>query len=185
VINPPVGLDEFGGTESPLRFEDFRIFPWTAAAIKILNGLGYYIFVATNQPAVAKEKMTILELENMHFHLTYWVRSEGGIIDKIYACLHHPDPMQVKVLALLADCDCRKPKPGMLLQAANEFGVDLKKSWMIGDTWKDIEAGQAAGCRTILIRNEIDNAGKILNSDFTAENLLEAAKIIEREELKL
>ena len=185
VINPPVGLDEFGGTESPLRFEDFQIFPWTAKAIKLLNGLGFYIFVATNQPAVAKEKMTILELENMHFHLTYWVRSEGGIIDKIYACLHHPDPMQVKVLALLADCDCRKPKPGMLLQAANEFGVDLKKSWMIGDTWKDIEAGQSAGCRTILVRNEIDNAGKTINPDFTAENLLEAAKIIEREELKL
>ena len=63
VISPPVGLDEFGGTESPLRFEDFQIFPWTAKAVKLLNGLGYYVFVATNQPAVAKEKMTIMELK--------------------------------------------------------------------------------------------------------------------------
>lgn len=182
VINPPVGLDELGGTESPLRFEDFQIFPWTAEAVKILNNLGNYVFVVTNQPAVAKGKMDHLELENMHFHLIYWVRSEGGVIDKIYACLHHPDPSQVKVPELLADCDCRKPKPGMLFQAAREFGIDLRSSWMIGDTWKDIEAGHAAGCRTILVRNDIDNRDKTLNPDFTAENLLEAVKIIEREE---
>lgn len=185
VINPPVGLDEFGGTESPLRFEDFRIFPWTAEAVKLLNGLGYYVFVVTNQPAVAKGKMSHLELENMHFHLIFWVRNEGGIIDKIYACLHHPDPKQVKILGLHANCYCRKPKPGMLIQAAKEFGINLQKSWMVGDTWKDIKAGQAAGCRTILIRNEIDNAGKTIKPDFTAENLLEAAKIIEREEIEL
>ncbi|OGI27386.1 MAG: hypothetical protein A2359_01090 [Candidatus Moranbacteria bacterium RIFOXYB1_FULL_43_19] len=182
MINPPVGLDEFGGTESPLRFEDFQIFPWTAKAIKILNGFGFYVFVVTNQPAVAKEKMSLQELENMHFHLTYWVREAGGIIDKIYACLHHPDPKQVKIPALLTECDCRKPKPGMLFQAAKEFGIDLQKSWMIGDTWKDIRAGQAAGCRTILVRNETDNRGKTIKPDFEAENLLEAAEIILWEE---
>jgi histidinol-phosphate phosphatase family protein len=182
VINPPVGLDEFGGTESPLRFEYFRIFPWTAEAVKILNDLGFYVFVVTNQPAIAKNKTDIIELRKMHCLLDYEVKMKGGEIKKIYVCLHHPDPKQVVFTDLLVDCDCRKPKPGMLFQAAREFNIDLARSWMIGDTWKDVQAGQAAGCRTILIRNEIDNAGKILNPDFTAENLLEAAKIIEREE---
>jgi len=91
----------------------------------------------------------------------------------------------VKIPALLANCNCRKPKPGMLLQAAREHNIILRLSWMIGDTWKDVEAGQVAGCRTILIRNSIDNRGKRIRPDFEAETLLEAAKIIQREEGKL
>lgn len=182
VVNPSVGLDEFGKTESPLRLEDFQIFSWTAEAIKILNDLGYYVFVATNQPAVAKGKLKSIDLEEMHSQLIYEVRRGGGCIDQIYTCLHHPDPEQVKYKNLLADCDCRKPKPGMLFRAAREHKIILRFSWIIGDTWKDIEAGQAAGCRTILVQNEIDNREKTINPDFTAENLLEAAKIIEREE---
>jgi len=185
VINPPVGLDELGGTESPLRFEDFRIFPWTAEAVRLLNNLGFYVFVATNQPAVAKGKMELSELEKIHSHLIREVRRAGGVIDKIYTCLHHPDPNQVKWHKIfLSNCECRKPKPGMLFQAAREHKIILRFSWMVGDTWKDIRAGQAAGCWTILVRNDIDNRGKTLSPDFTAENLLEAAKIIQREESK-
>lgn len=182
VINPTVGFDKFGKTESPLRLEDFQIFPWTAEAVKILNDLGFYVFVVTNQPAVAKNKTDVIELRKMHCLLDNEVKKEGGEIKKIYACLHHPDPKQVVFPDLLVDCECRKPKPGMLLQAAEEFQIDLQKSWMVGDSWKDIQAGQSAGCRTILVKNEIDNRGKTINPDFIAENLLEAAKIIEREE---
>jgi D-glycero-D-manno-heptose 1,7-bisphosphate phosphatase len=182
VVNPSVGFDEFGGMESPLRLEDFQIFPWTAQAVKMLNDLDFFVFIATNQPAVAKGKMSPVDLCRMHSRLHEEIRAAGGEIKKIYACLHHPDPTQVQDNALLADCKCRKPKPGMLFQAAREHGIDLRRSWMVGDTWKDIEAGQAAGCRTILVKNEIDNRGKTINPDFNAENLLEAAKIIEREE---
>ena len=185
VINPTVGFDEFGGTESPLRLEDFQLFPWTVEAIKTLNDLGFYVFVFTNQPTVAKGKIDSLALDEMHSRLIRHVRENGGCIDKVYVCIHHSDPKQVKVPGLLADCDCRKPKPGMLFQAAKEFGIDLQKSWLVGDTWKDILAGQATGCKTILVRNEINNRGKEINPDFTAENLLEAAQIIEREERKL
>jgi len=185
VLNPTVGFDGSGRTESPLRLEDFQIFPWVAAAVKILNGLGFQIFVVTNQPAVAKGKLTSQDLSEMHFRLIQEVEKNGGCITKIYACIHHPDSQQVKVPELLAECACRKPKPGMLFQAANEFGIDLQKSWMIGDTWKDIEAGQAAGCQTVLVRNEIDNRGKKIKPNFTAENLLEAVKIIRREELQV
>jgi histidinol-phosphate phosphatase family protein len=185
VINPTVGFNGSGGTESPLCPEDFRIFPWVAEAVKLLNRLGFRIFVVTNQPTVAKGKIDSQDLDEMHFRLIREVGKNGGCIDKIYVCIHHPDPQQVKVPELLVECDCRKPKPGMLFQAANEFGIDLQKSWMIGDTWKDIEAGQAAGCRTILVRNEIDNRGKKINPNFIAENLLEAVKIIRTEELQV
>ncbi|MDI6778002.1 MAG: HAD family hydrolase [Patescibacteria group bacterium] len=182
VINPTVGFDEFGRTESPLRLEDYQIFPWTAEAVKILNDLGFHVFVVTNQPAVAKGKLDLFDLDGMHAFLIRQVRQKDGVIDKVYVCLHHPDPNQVRDKTLLADCDCRKPKHGMLLQATREFNIDLTRSWMIGDTWKDIQAGQAVGCRTILVRNEIDNRGKTINPDFSAENLLEATHIIEREE---
>lgn len=184
VINPTVGFDEFGRTESPLRLEDFQPFPGTAEAIRKLNNFGFYVFVITNQPAVAKGKIDSLELDEMHSRLVRQVRERGGCIDKVYACIHHPDSKQVKVPGLLADCDCRKPRPGMLLQAAREFSIDLKKSWMIGDTWRDILAGQAAGCRTILVKNETDNRGKEINPDFLAENLAEAVEIIRKEEKK-
>lgn len=182
VVNPSVGLDKFGKTESPLRLEDFRLFPWTAEAIKLLNGLGYYVFVVTNQPAIAKGKMSHGDLQNIHKKLLSESARNGSYIDEILCCLHHPDPQQVVMKKLLADCDCRKPKPGLLHQAEQKFNIDFTISWMVGDSWRDIEAGQAVGCRTILVRNEVDNRGKKIEPDFTAENLLEAAHIIEREE---
>ncbi len=182
VVNPSVGFDKFGKTESPLRLEDFRLFPWTSKAIKKINRLDLLTIIVTNQPAIAKGKMSHSDLRDIHKKLLSESVENGYCIDEIFVCLHHPDPKQVVYKALLADCDCRKPKPGMLLQAAQEFNIDLAQSWTIGDSWRDIEAGQAVGCRTILVRNDIDNRGKKIEADFTAENLLEAAYIIEREE---
>lgn len=184
VLNPTWGKDLYNNPDSPLRFEDYSIFPFVPIAIKRINELGYLAIIVTNQPAYAKGKMTLTDLNKMNQLLRDEVLKASGRIEKIYACLHHPDPKQVVIKSLLADCDCRKPKPGMLFQAAKEFGIDLQKSWMIGDTWKDIEAGQAAGCRTVLVRNEIDNRGKKIKPNFIAENLLEAVKIIRQEELQ-
>ena len=186
VLNPLIWQKWLPGKvmESPLCPEQFELFPWVPQAVKIFNGLGFRVFVITNQPAIAKGKLVECDLRIMHDYLLESVRGAGGYIAKIYTCLHHPDPKQVVRSDLLANCDCRKPRPGMLILAAEEFRIDLTQSWMVGDSWKDIEAGQAVRCRTILIRNDIDNRGKNINADFEAENLLEAAHIIEREELQ-
>lgn len=180
VCNSLCGTDNFGNPESPLRLQDFQIFSFVGDAIREINQLGFLAFVVTNQPAIAKGKMSPMELGRMHNALEQSVLRKGGKIAKIYHCLHHPDPKQVVKKHLLANCVCRKPKPGMLLQASLEFGIDLKKSWMIGDTWRDVLAGEKAQCRTILISpNE-----KVLSQckpNFTAENLSEAVKILRKE----
>ena len=76
---------------------------------------------------------------------------KGARIDDVYYCFHHPDPKQVVTKSLLETCDCRKPKPGLILQAAQDWNIDLSQSWMIGDSETDIQAGQAAGCQTIFV----------------------------------
>jgi histidinol-phosphate phosphatase family protein len=181
VLNPTWGKDTSNNPESPLRFEDFSIFNFVPEAIKQINELGYLAIVVTNQPAYAKGKMTLEDLAKMNQLLIDEVSKAGGKIEKIYACLHHPDPKQVVVKSLFTKCECRKPKPGMLLQAAGEFGINLVDSWMIGDSWKDIAAGEAAGCRTILISKK-QSLIKRVDPDGYAKNLPEAIKIIERSE---
>jgi len=183
VINSHCGTDKFGNPESPLRFEDFQIFPFVGDSIKKINALGFIVLIATNQPAVAKGKMTLDVLNKMHTALLDKVLKAGGRIDKIYTCLHHPDPKQVVNLHLLKECECRKPKPGMLLRAASEFNIDLKRSWMIGDSWRDITAGKSAKCKTILIAPSAQNSA-MCSPDATAKNLEEAVKIIEKEKIK-
>lgn len=180
VCNLPRGTDSLGNPESPLRFQDFQLFPFVGASVREINQLGFLIFIVTNQPAVAKGKMLLLELDKMHAFLKSSVLKQGGKIQKIYQCLHHPDPQQVVDKKLLVKCSCRKPEPGMLFQAALEFQIDLKRSWMIGDSWKDVLAGEKAGCRTILISPAEENPQKC-KPDFTASNLLKAVQIIKED----
>jgi len=184
VINPTCGTDEFGHSESPLRLEDFQIFPYVGQAVRDFNRAGYLVFVVTNQPAAAKGKTTFDTLAEMHALLLTEVLDTGGGISRIYTCPHHPDEKQVVNKTLLGDCACRKPKPGLLLQAAREFGVDLRYSWMVGDSWKDIEAGKRAGCRTVLVMSDRNLAEQLVQCepDFIADNLAEAAAIIRKEE---
>ena len=179
VINPLRGLDALGHPESPLKVEDFQIFPFVGEAIRSFNQMGFLVFVVTNQPAVAKGKTTIdvLAAMNAIFHLH--VVEAGGSIKKIYTCLHHPDEKQVVCKTLLGDCNCRKPKPGMLLQAIEEYEVDPWESWMIGDKCKDILAGEQVGCRTILVSSDRQQE---CEPDFTVLDLSEAVKIIKEEE---
>ncbi len=180
VCNPLCGADNLGNPESPLCFQDFRIFSYVGEAIRKINQMGFSVFIVTNQPAVAKGKMSITELEKMHTALEQTVLRKGGKIEKIYYCLHHPDLKQVVKKHLLRGCECRKPKPGMLLRAALEFRIDLKKSWVIGDSWRDVLAGENAQCKTILVSPSEDILLKC-KPNFTAENLLEAVKIIRKE----
>jgi len=181
VVNPLCGLDAQGHPESPLRVEDFHIFPFVGEAIRNFNRMGYSVFVISNQPAYAKGKMLYGELLKMNILLKGYLKEEGAFLHGIYYCLHHPDPNQVAIKSLLGDCFCRKPKPGLLFLARAEHRLDLSGSWMVGDGSKDIEAGRKAGCRTILILSDRREECK---PDFTAADLSEAVKIIKKEAAK-
>lgn len=180
VINATVGLDEAGQPESPLCLADLKIFSYAGGCVKALNGFGFSVFIVTNQPAVAKGKMTITDLADINSAIYHNIFLAGGEVVKIYSCIHHPDPNQVAVKELLKDCECRKPKPGLIFQAAKENSIDLAQSWMIGDRWKDIFAGKAAGCRTILVR-PMGEEDLLSKPNFVARNLIEAVSIIKDE----
>ena len=121
---------------APTRVEDFELLPGAADAMKALRAAGWLVIVATNQPDIATGKQTLATLNAMHQRLR-----DAGLVDDIRVCCHVDGDQ----------CDCRKPRPGLLIQAAREHGIDLAASWMVGDRWRDIEAGQAAGCRTVFV----------------------------------
>ena len=109
----------------------------------------------TNQPVVARGEVTVPQLQEIHNKMETLLGSEGAYINAIYYCPHHPHKgYEGEILELKIDCDCRKPKPGMLLRASKAFNIDLGNSWMIGDGENDIKAGKAAGCMTALIGTE-------------------------------
>lgn len=180
VVNAPVGLDEAGQPESPLRLADLKIYSYVGECVKRLNRLDYSVFIITNQPAVAKGKMTITDLADINSAIYHNIFLAGGEVVKIYSCIHHPDPSKVVIKELLKDCECRKPKPGLIFQAAREHNIDLDQSWMVGDRWKDVFAGKAAGCRTILVR-PIGEEDLLSKPNFVARNLIEAVSIIKDE----
>lgn len=134
------------------NIEQFELIEGTAEAIKKINNVGYLAIVITNQPVIARGEVTFEELEDIHKKMETLLGYEGAYLDAIYYCPHHPHKgYQGERPELKIDCNCRKPKPGMLIQAAMDFNIDLSQSWMIGDSDNDIKAGIAAGCRTVLV----------------------------------
>lgn len=132
--------------------EEFTLIPGVAEAIGKINGSGYLTVVVTNQPVIARGEVTIPELLNIHSKMETLLGHEGVFVDAIYYCPHHPHKgYEGEIPELKIDCDCRKPKPGMLLQAAKDYNIDLAASWMVGDGENDIKAGIAAGCNTAMI----------------------------------
>lgn len=136
---------------SPRNAEEFELLSGAAEAIKLLKEAGWLVIVVSNQPNIAKGKSSFADLEAITSKMMGDLSVEGAHVDDVYYCIHHPDPKQVVLKDLLKECDCRKPKPGLLLQAAKDWDIDLSQSWMIGDSESDIQAGQAAGCRTLLV----------------------------------
>ena len=117
---------------------------------------------------IARGELKIAELEEIHNKMETLLGLQGAYLDAVYYCPHHPHKGYLgEVAELKIDCNCRKPKPGLILEAAGKFNIDLKESWMIGDGENDIKAGKAAGCRTALIGN--DEFGQTL----TAKSLLD------------
>ena len=148
----------------PTSLAEFEILPGVAEACRQLKHAGFLLVVATNQPDVGRGTMAQSTVEELHAHM----RRELPL-DRVEVCYH---PGQG-----LSDCDCRKPKPGMLLRAARELNIDLAASWMVGDRWRDLDCGHAAGCRTVFIDYNYDESLK-QPPDFRVKDLSEAARII-------
>lgn len=136
-----------------LRSEDeLELLPDVAKAIGKINNSGYLAVVITNQPVIARGEVTVPRLQTIHNKMETLLGLEGVFVDAVYYCPHHPHKGYAgEIPELKIDCDCRKPKPGMLLRAAQDLNIDLTRSWMIGDGENDVKAGIAAGCRTALI----------------------------------
>ena len=153
------------------RTEDLELIPGAAEAIRRINASGYLAVVVTNQPVIARGEVTEEELREIHNKMETLLGREGAYLDAIYYCPHHPHsgfPGERKELKI--DCACRKPKPGLLLRAAEDLNIDLSASWMIGDEEKDVQAGRAAGCRTALI-----GEAACLDAEMTVSGLQEFA----------
>lgn len=157
--------------------EDFELLPGVAEAIRKINLSGYLAIVVTNQPSIARGELTFEGLDEIHRKMETLLGQQGAYVDHIYFCPHHPDKgFPGEVPSLKIDCSCRKPKPGMLLQAAEDFNIDLSSSWMIGDDERDVGAGKNAGCHTALIGHQDFGQDKTVQSllQFVDETLPEA-----------
>ena len=153
----------------PVSLEEFHFLPGVIEAVGLLRDAGFRLVVATNQPDVASGTQRREVVEAIHQHIYDRLR-----VDDIKVCYHLDEDL----------CSCRKPKPGMLLEAAKEQNIDLCHSFMVGDRWRDIEAGRAAGCTTILVASEYDEK-QPEKPDLIVSSLYEAAKLIlEGETLK-
>jgi len=148
VLNDLVYDEEEGRSSSPVSARDLRVFPFVPEAVKKLRDMGFQVIVISNQPGVAKRQFTRSELRKMSSKIGKELASKGASLDAEYYCLHSPDGL---VKELRVACDCRKPKPGLLLKAAKERGIDLAGSYFVGDGLIDVEAGRNAGCKTILV----------------------------------
>lgn len=180
---PCIFLDRDGvinkNMDSNPTIEGFELIEGVAEAIKMINSTDYLSVVVTNQPMIAKGFVSFEEVENTHKKMETLLGNEGAFLNGIYYCPHHPEKgFEGEIPELKTDCECRKPKAGMLFQAQKDLNIDLEKSWMIGDSERDLIAGKNAGCKTIYISDK-----KSEYADFYANNLLEAVKLW-KEEIK-
>lgn len=174
VLNPATG--EY---ESPWRAELMEMAAGAPEAVAALAGAGYLLFLVSNQPSAAKGKCRLQDLEDAHARLMASLGRAAPSITECYYCYHHPHGV---VPALTRPCPCRKPSPHFLLKAAADHGVDLTRSWMIGDQDRDLQAGRRAGCRTVLVETP-ESAGKrgAETPDLRADDVAAAARAILKE----
>jgi D-glycero-D-manno-heptose 1,7-bisphosphate phosphatase len=188
-INRAIFLDrdgtlnvEDGHITSPSQF---RLYGFAAEAVRLINQSGMKTIVLTNQSGVARDYFTEATLVEIHKRMEESLRLQGARIDAIYYCAHHPDygspPYRL-------DCDCRKPKPGMVERAARDFNLDLNRCYAIGDRYRDIEAGHAVGVAGVLVmtgygREEYETQRRDWprQPDYVAGNLLDAVTLILRD----
>jgi D-glycero-D-manno-heptose 1,7-bisphosphate phosphatase len=175
VLNELVADPVTGIAESPLEVEQVRLIPGAAAAAACLARAGFALVCISNQPAAAKGKASVAQLLAVHEQVAVLLMKEGVSFAASRLCLHHE---QGVIPELSGPCTCRKPAPGMLLDAAAALGLDLASSWMVGDTDADIAAGRAAGCKTLMIRNpaSVHKRLQMVNPDAAAGSLADAVE---------
>lgn len=161
-------LDRDGTLNKEVNFltniDDLELLPGAAEAVKKINQAGYLAIVITNQPVIARGEVTLQQLNEIHAKLETLLGREGAYIDGLYFCPHHPDKgFEGERPEYKRDCECRKPKAGMVLQAARDFNIDLSASYMIGDRDKDVECGQAAGLKQSVLCERNGNLLEALN----------------------
>jgi D-glycero-D-manno-heptose 1,7-bisphosphate phosphatase len=171
--------EEIGYVNHPSRY---RVFPYAAEAIKQLNEAGWLAVLVTNQAGVARGYFTEDVIGAVHALLTAELEGGGARLDAIYYCPHHPT---VGEPPYRFDCDCRKPRPGLIRRAAADLDIDLGASWMVGDRYSDTELARNAGTRAALVLSgygrgewEYQRAAWQYQPDLVAENLLEAVRTI-------
>jgi D,D-heptose 1,7-bisphosphate phosphatase len=180
VINGHVYNPEFGTVDSPANPDEFVLLPDVSGAIAEFKRLGFLTIVVSNQPGVAKGRFRKELLEEITLKMLEMLGSAGASLDDIFYCLHHPN---ASVAEYRLDCECRKPKPGLLLQAANKWGINLVRSFMVGDGITDILAGAAVGTRTFFVSprkcyvcDQLVKHGT--RPDFFIASLAQAAEVI-------
>lgn len=148
VVNELVYFHEQGIIDSPFVPDQFRLCAGVPQAIKQFQSSGYKVIIASNQPGIAKGHITPDNFKKITATMKALLKKGDVSLDGEYYCLHHPEAVigQYRV-----DCSCRKPKPGLILQAAAEHHIDVSASWFIGDNLSDMKAGQHAGCHTMLL----------------------------------
>ncbi len=169
-----------GRVGSPVSARQLVVYPRAAESINKIHRAGYKAIVISNQPGVAKKQFSYAELERMNEKIRRALRKGEAFLDAEYYCLHHPRALIAKYRV---DCDCRKPKPGLLLKAARENDLDLKKSFFVGDSLTDVQAGKAAGCKTVLIGQMTDMLNRMMKKhnavpDFLITSLLEIDEVL-------
>ena len=180
VINRIVYDAEHGTLDSPANPGQFEMLPGVAEAVRALNDLNLPVVVVSNQPGVAKGKMTLALQKAITEKMRVELAAVGAHLDGIYYCLHHPE---ATLPEYRIHCECRKPKPGLLIRAAAELGISLPDSWMVGDGLTDVQAGKAAGCVTIWLgafKCDFCQFAREKNAvpDLAAADLAEAVRLI-------
>ena len=166
-----------------VKIEEFELIGGVEKAIKKINKSNYISIIVTNQPMIAKGKMSFKELDKIHKKMDYQLGESGAYVDDIFYCPHHPEKgFKGEIKNLKINCNCRKPNNGMLIEASKKHNIDLSKSWIIGDSYSDISAGQKSALKTILVKT--GHAGrdkkkfKKVHSDYIFDDLSKAVNFI-------
>jgi len=180
VINAMVYHPDYGIIDSPNNPDEFKLLPGVGEAVRRINEMGFLALVVSNQPGVGKGKFTLKILETVDKKMKEKLAQYGAHLDKIYYCLDHPEAV---IKEYKKNSPYRKPEPGLLLKAAEEFKIDLSSSYMIGDGLTDVQAGKRAGCKTIFLGREKCDVCKLMQDlqvkpNFIVPNLPEAVKLI-------
>lgn len=164
--------------------EQFIMLPKVGKAIKKINDAGYLAIIVTNQPIIAKGFLSFETLDKIHEKMSHELKKDHAHIDDIFVCPHHPKKGFAKeIVELKIDCDCRKPKPGLFLQAIRKYNIDTSKSWMIGDSKSDVQAAKNVNIKSVFIPNkgsgaEQEKSLEDIKADFERKDLLKAVEFI-------